>query len=155
MPGTEKKCYIQKDGRLFTYTRNYEHKTNVAVVKSALKILPRHNGIIPMKIKGHVNKGQMAHFISDQDSKKGKDPNIHIIDGIHNTKGKIYVNILVSNYTNKHINIKKGEYVGHLEPSIEDIQQILEDPESLTTHSITTERMMAEKVEPDTFKAPY
>ena len=34
-------------------------------------------------------------------------------------------------------------------------QQIPEDPESLTTHSITMERMMAEKVEPDTFKPPH
>ena len=33
--------------------------------------------------------------------------------------------------------------------------QIPEDPESLTTHSITMERMIAEKVEPDTFKPPH
>ena len=32
--------------------------------------------------------------------------------------------------------------------------QTPEDPESQTTHSITTERMMAKKVEPDTFKPP-
>ena len=103
---------------------------------------------------GHVIKGHTAYFISDQDFKKGKDPNIHIIDGIHNIKGKTYVNVLVSNYTNKHITFNKGEYVGHLEPPIEDMQQTPEDPESPTTHSITTERMMAEKVEPDTFRPP-
>ena len=34
------------------------------------------------------------------------------------------------------------------------MQEIPEDPESLTAHSITTERMMSEKVEPDTFKPP-
>ena len=34
------------------------------------------------------------------------------------------------------------------------MQQIPEDPESLTTQSITTERMMAKKVEPDTLKPP-
>ena len=45
----------------------------------------------------------MAYFISDEDSKQGKDPNIHIIGGIHNIKGKTYVNILIDNYTNKHI----------------------------------------------------
>ena len=97
----------------------------------------------------------MVYFISDQDSKKRKDLNIHIIDGIHNIKGKTYVNVLISNYTNKHITFNKVEYVGHLEPPIEDMQQIPDDPESLTTHSITTERMMAEKVEPDTFKPPH
>ena len=35
------------------------------------------------------------------------------------------------------------------------MQQITEDPESLTAHSITTERTMAEKVEPDTFQPPH
>ena len=96
--------------------------------------------------------GHLAYLISDQDSKKRKDPKIHIINGIHNIKGKTYVNVLVSNYTNKHITFNKGECVGHLEPPIEDMQQIPEDPESQTTHSITMERMMTEKVEPDTFK---
>ena len=57
-----------------------------------------------------------------------------------------HVNFLISNYTNKHITFNKGEYIGHLEPPIEEIQQTPADPESLTTHSITTERMMAEKV---------
>ena len=96
----------------------------------------------------------MAYFISDQDSKKGTDPNIHIIDGIHNIKRITYVNVVISNYTNKHITFNKGKYVGHLESPIEDMQQIPEDPKSLTTYSITTERMMAKKVEPDTFKPP-
>ena len=30
------------------------------------------------------------------------------------------VNVLVSNYTNKHITFNKGEYIGCLEPAIED-----------------------------------
>ena len=45
--------------------------------------------------------------------------------------------------------------MGHLELPIEDIQQILDDQESLMTHSITTEGMMAEKVETDTFRPPH
>ena len=114
----EKNCYIQKEGRFLTYTRNWEKEANIAVIKSALKIQSRHNGIIRMKIIRHVIKGNMAYFISDQDSRRGKDPNIHI-HGIHNIKGKTYVNVLVSNYTNKHITFNKGEYVGHLEPPIE------------------------------------
>ena len=51
----EKNCCIQKEGRFLTYTRNCEQKAIVAVVKSALNIPPRHNGLIPIKIKGHVN----------------------------------------------------------------------------------------------------
>ena len=34
-----------------------------------------------------------------------------------------HVNILVSNYSNKHVTFNKGEYVGHLEPTIEDIEE--------------------------------
>ena len=85
--------------------------------------------------------------------KKGKEPNIHIIDGIHNIKRRTNVNVLISNYTNKHT-LNKGEQVGHLEPPIEDMQQISGDPGSLTVHSITAKRMMAENVEPDAFKLP-
>ena len=135
----EKNCCIQNEHRFLIYTRNCEQTANVAVVKSVLKILPRHNGTIPIKIKGHVIKGHMAYFISNKDSRKGKDPNINIIDGIHNIKGKTYVNVLISNCTNKHVTFNKGEYVGHLELPIEDMQMTPEDPELPTTHSITTD----------------
>ena len=63
----------------------------------------------------------MVYFISNQDSTKGKDPNINIINGIHNIKGKTAVNILMSNYTSKHIAFNKGEYVGHPEPPLDEI----------------------------------
>ena len=46
-----------------------------------------------------------------------RDQNINIINGIHKIKGKTSVNILVSNYTNKHITFNKGEYIGHPEPA--------------------------------------
>ena len=100
----------------------------------------------------------MAYFITDEDSKKGRDPNINIINSINNIKGKTYVNVLVSNYTNKHIMFNKGEYVGHLEPAIEDnadsdlLSYAQQDTHS--TNSATTQRMMAEQVEPDTFHPP-
>ena len=42
----------------------------------------------------------MAYFITDEDSTNGRHPNINIINGIHNVKGKTSVNVLVSNYTN-------------------------------------------------------
>ena len=74
-----------------------------------------HNGIVPIKIKRHEIKGHTAYFISDQEFKKGKDPNITIIGGTHNIKEKTYVNVLISNYTSKHITFNKGEHVGHLE----------------------------------------
>ena len=91
----EKNCYIQKDGRFLTYTRNCEQEATIGIVKATLKIPLRHNGIIPIKIKGHAIKGHTAYFISKHDSTKKKDPNIEIINGIHNIKGKTSLNILV------------------------------------------------------------
>ena len=141
----EKNCYIQKDSRFLTYTRNCKQKVTIGIVKSTLKIPTRHNSNIPIKIKGHSITGHMAYFISDQDSTKGKDPNINIVNGIHNIKGKTSVNILVSNYTNKHIMFNKGEYVGHLEPTIEDIDEeknlhFQSRPDAHNTNIITTKR---------------
>ena len=72
----EKNCYLQKEGTFLTYTRNFGQKANVAIGKSTLKILPKHNGIVPIKIKDHTIKAHMAYFICEQDSKKGRDPNI-------------------------------------------------------------------------------
>ena len=62
----------------------------------------------------------MAYFITDDNTTKGRDLNINIINGIHKIKGRTSVNILVSNYTNNHLTFHKGEYVGHLEPTIRD-----------------------------------
>ena len=64
----------------------------------------------------------MAYFFTDDNSRKGRDPNINIINGIHKIKERKSVTILVSNYTNKHITFNKGEYIGHLETAITDNQ---------------------------------
>ena len=50
----DKNCYIQKEGKFLTYTRNCEQKATIGVVKSTLKIPPRHNGIVPIKITGQA-----------------------------------------------------------------------------------------------------
>ena len=92
----------------------------------------------------------MAYFITDENSTKGRDPNINIINGIHKIKGKTSVNILVSNYTNKHVTFNKGEYIGHLEPTITD-DTTIDDSESYSTNSITLQKMLAEQVQPDIF----
>ena len=62
----------------------------------------------------------MAYFFTDDNSTKGRDPNINIINGIHMIKGRKSVNILVSNYTNKQVTFNKGEYIGCLEPTMTD-----------------------------------
>ena len=92
----------------------------------------------------------MAYTLTDDNSTKGRDPNINIINGIHKIKGKTSVNILVSHYTNKHITFNKGEYIGCLEPAITD-DTTIDDSEIHSTHSITLQKMMTEQVQPDIF----
>ena len=96
----------------------------------------------------------MAYFITDDNSTKGRDPDININNGIHSIKGKISVNILVSNYTNKHVKFNKGEYIGHLQPTIKD-NITFDQPDAHPTNSITLQKMMAEQVQPDTFNPPH
>ena len=80
--------------------QNCEQKATIGFIKSSLKIPPRHNGVVPIKITGQAIKDHMAYFITEDNSRKGRDPNINIINGIHSTKEKTSVNVLVSNYTN-------------------------------------------------------
>ena len=84
---------------------------------------------------------------------KGSDPNINIINGIHKIKGKTSVNVLVSNYTNKHITFHKGEYVGYLEPTLTNDTAIYQT-EAHQTNSVTLQKMMAEQVKADVFNPP-
>ena len=86
----------------------------------------------------------MAYFITDEDSTKGRDPNINIINSIHNIKGKTSVNILVSHYTNKHFKFNKGKYIGHLEPtredSVTDDTHTQDQPNINSTNSVTLQK---------------
>ena len=148
----EKNCYIQRNGKFLLYTHFCDHTTTIGTVKSTLKIPPRHNGVIPIKISGPIIKTHMAYFLTDDSTPKGKDPNINITDGIHKIKGKTSVNILVSNYTNKHLPFHKEEYIGHLEPAVLDS---IDQQETHQTNSVTLKKMMFETVTPDTFNLPY
>ena len=69
-------------------------------------------------------------------------------------KGKTSVSILVSNYMNKHITFNKGEYIGHLEPTLTD-DTTIDQSEAHSTNSITLQKMMAEQVKLDTFDPPH
>ena len=149
----EKNCYIQRDGKFLRYTKNCEQKATIGMVKPSVKIPPRQNGVILIMISGPVIEGHMAYFITDDNSTKGRDPKINIINSIHNIKGKTSVSILVSNYTNKHITINKGEYIGHLEPAITD-DTTIDQPETHSVNSVTLQNIMAEQVQPDIFDPP-
>ena len=77
----------------------------------------------------------------------GLDPNIHVFDGIYNTKGRSPLHVLVANYTNKHVTCNKGQCIGHKEPSIDHMPQN-------SVNSITTQKMIDEHVPPGTFTPP-
>ena len=135
---------IWREGSFFTYTRNSEQQHHIAVVKSTFKIPPRHNGIIQITIEGHNLKVPTGYFISNQHINWGLDPNIRVIDGIYNTKGRSSLHILVANCTNKHVTFNKGHYIGHIEPSIDYIPQT-------STKCLTTQKMIDEHSQPDNF----
>ena len=124
----------------------------IGTVKSTLKILPQNNGVIPVKISGPSIKTHMACFLTDDSTLKGRDPNINVISGIHKIKGKTSVNILVSNYTNKHLTIHKGEYIGYLEPAVMDTA---DQQETHQTNGVTLKKMMLETVTSDAFNPPH
>ena len=107
---------------------------------------------MPIKKSGPIIEEQRAYFITDDNTSKGRDLNINIINGIHNIKGRTSVNILVSNYTNKHLTFHKGEYIRHLEPAVID-DTTIDQKETHQTNSITLQKMMAEQVQPDVFNA--
>ena len=54
---------------------------------------------------------------------------------------------MVANYMNKHITFNKGQCIGHMEPPIDRMSQT-------SVNSVTTERMMDEMVQLDTFTHP-
>ena len=109
---------------------------------------------MPIKISGPIIEEQMEYIITDDNTSKERDPNINIINNIHQIKGKTSVNIHLSNYTNKHLTFHKGEYIGHLEPAVID-NTTIDQKETHQTNSITLQKMMADQVKPDVFNAPH
>ena len=49
----DKQCFIQCNGKFLTFTHANTHKATIGTVKSTLKIPPRHNGVVLIKISGH------------------------------------------------------------------------------------------------------
>ena len=90
---------------------------------------------MPIKISEPIIEEHMAYFITEDKTSKGKDLNINIISGIHKIKGRTCVNILVFNYTNKHLIFHKGEYVEHLEPAVMD-DPAIQQTETHQTNSV-------------------
>ena len=62
-----KNCYIQREGKFLTYTRNCEQMAIIGSVRLTLKIPPRHNGVVPIKITAQATNEHMAYFINDEE----------------------------------------------------------------------------------------
>ena len=147
----DQQCYIQQNGRFLTFTHATTQKATIGTIKSTLKIPPRHNGVVPIKISGPLITTDTAHFVTDDSTPKGRDPNINIIDGIHRIKDRSTVNVLISNYTNEHLTFHKGKYIGHLELIELDST---DQGETNQANSITLKKMMSKTVPSDTFNPP-
>ena len=147
----DKNCYIQQNGKFLAFTHTNTCTATIGTVKSTLKIPPRHNGGVPIKISGPLITTHTAYFITNDSTPKGRDPNINIIDGIHRVKDRMLVNVLVSNYTNKHLTFHKGEYIGYLEPAVLDST---DERDIHQANSVTLKKMMSETVTPDMFDPP-
>ena len=147
----DQQCYIQQNGRFMAFTHATTQKATIGTVKSTLKILPRYNGVVPIRISRPLITTDTAHFITEDSTPKGKDPNINIIDSIHKIKDRSTVNVIVSNYTNKHLTFHKGKYIGHLEPLELDLT---DQGETHQANSITLKKMMSKTVMSDTFNPP-
>ena len=137
--------------KILTSTHANTQKATIGTVKSTLKMPPRHNGVLLIEISGPLITTHTAYFVMDDSTPKDRDSNINIIDGIHKIKDRTMVNILVSNYTNKHLSFHKGEYIGHLEPIVLDST---DQGETHQTNSITLKKMMSKTVTPDAFDPP-
>ena len=48
----DQQCYIQQNGRFFTFTHTTTQKATIGTIKLTLKIPPRHNGVVLIKISG-------------------------------------------------------------------------------------------------------
>ena len=70
----DKQCYIQQNGKFLTFTHANNHKATIGTVKSTLKIPPRHNGVVLIKISRPLITTHTAHFITDDSMPKGRRP---------------------------------------------------------------------------------
>ena len=139
----EKWCYIRYKGQFLCYTEDMESGINRVSIAKTIHIPPKHNGAISVSIKGHDIKTPTACFIGSQ----YMDPEVKLIDGVHDISCNVTLQVLVINNSNQHVNFPKGMKIGHLEPPIDDLTQI-------PINSATTQWMLPETVKPDSFTPP-
>ena len=75
------------------------------------------------------------------------DPEVKLIEGVHDISHNTTLQVLVINNSNQHVNFPKEMKIGHLEPPIDELTQI-------PINSATTQQMLPETVKPDPFTPP-
>ena len=139
----EKRCYIRHKGQFLCYTEDMESGINRVSIAKTIRIPPKHNGAISVSIKGHDIKTPTACFIGSQYI----DPEVKLIDGVHDISHNVTLQVLVINNSNQHVNFLKGMKIGHLEPPIDKLTQ-------RPINSATTQWMLFKTVKPDSFTPP-
>ena len=139
----EKRCYTRHNGQFLCYTEDMESGINRVSVAKTIHIPPRHNGAISVSFRGHDIKTPTTCFIRSQYT----DPEVKLIDGVHDISRHVTLQVLVINNSNQHVNFPKGMKIGHLEPPIDELTQI-------PINSATTQWMLPESVIPDSFTPP-
>ena len=120
-----------------------ESGINRVSIAKTTRIAPRHNGAISVSIRGHDIKTPTICFIGSQYT----DPEVKLIDGVHDISRSATLLVLIINNSNQHVNFPKGMKIGHLEPPFDELTQT-------PTNSATTQRMLPETVKPDSFTPP-
>ena len=139
----EKWCHIRHKGQFLCYTEDMESGINRVSVAKAIRIPPKHNGAISVSIKGYDIKTPTACFIGSQYT----DPEVKLIDRVHDISRNVTLQVLVINNSNQHVNFLKGMKIGHLEPPIDELMQI-------PIKSATTQWMLPKTVKLDSFTLP-
>ena len=120
-----------------------ESGINRVSIAKTICIPPRHNGAISVSIRGHNIKTPTACFIGSQ----YMDPEVKLIDRVHDISHNVTLQVLVINNSNQHVNFPKGMKIGHLEPPIKELTQI-------PINSATTQWMLPKSIKPDSFTPP-
>ena len=134
---------MRHNGQFLCYMEDMESGINRVSVAKTIHIPPRHNGAISVSIRGHDIKTPTACFIGSQ----YMDPEVKLIDGVHDISCNVTLQVLVINNSNQHVNFSKGMKIGHLGPPINELTQI-------PINSATTQWMLPESVKPDSFTPP-
>ena len=113
----ENQCYIRHKGQFLCDMEDMESGINRVSVTKTIRIPPKHNGATSVPIKEHDIKTPTACFIESQYT----DPEVKLIDGVHDISHNVTLQVLVINNSNQHVNFPKGMKIGHLEPPIDEL----------------------------------